>query len=320
MSTNFIGCAEEIIAPDETAVTSEFIAFLKAASVRRAAKGPLRRFNQGRAAGCVEAEFAVNEDLPTPLRIGVFAQPRTYRAFIRFASASSTTDRERDVRGMAVALRDVPGENLTPGQNRQDFVLNSHPVMMVPDARAFLTLLQANEAGGIRRILYFVSHPRAARIAVASRQQPSSHLDISYWSATPYLFGPRRAVKYKAKPCSNYSSAMPRQLGDDYLRDALVAHLERADACFDLMIQLQTDGRRMPIEDATVEWKEEESPFVVAARIRIPRQRIDDPNRMKACEDAAFNPWNCLAEHRPLGSMNRARREIYRALSEFRRA
>ena len=320
MSTNFTGIAEEIVAPDEAAVTSEFIAFLKAASIRRAPHGPLRRFNQGRAAGCVEAEFTVNEGLAAALRIGVFAQPRTYRALIRFASASSATDRERDVRGMSIALWDVPGGNLTPGQTRQDFVLNSHPVMMVPDARAFLALLRANEAGGLRRILYFLSHPRAARIAAASRQHPASHLDISYWGATPYLFGPGRAVKYKAKPCSSYSSALPRQLGDGYLRDALIAHLERADACFDFMIQLQTDGRRMPIEDATIEWKEEESPFVVAARIRIPRQRIDDPNRAQACEDVAFNPWNCLAEHRPLGNMNRARREIYQALSDFRRA
>jgi catalase len=320
MSTSAISCAEEIVAPDEAALASEFISFLKAASMRRAQHGPIRRFNQGRAAGCVEAEFTVNDDLPASLRVGVFAQPRPYRAFIRFANASSTTDRERDVRGMAIGLRDVPGENLTPGQQRQDFVLNSHPVMMVPDVRAFLTLFQANEAGGVRRLLYFVSHPRAARIAAASRQHPSSHLDISYWSATPYLFGPRRAVKYKARPCSTYTSALPRQLSDDYLHDALIAHLERADACFDFMIQLQTDGRRMPIEDATIEWKEEQSPFAAVARIHIPRQKIDEPNRTKACDDAAFNPWNCLAEHRPLGSMNRARREIYQALSAFRRS
>jgi hypothetical protein len=33
----------------------------------------------------------------------------------------------------------------------------------------------------------------------------------------------------------------------------------------------------------------------------------------------AFNPWHSLAEHRPLGGMNRARREIYAAMAEFRR-
>ena len=32
----------------------------------------------------------------------------------------------------------------------------------------------------------------------------------------------------------------------------------------------------MPIEDATVEWKEEDSPYLQVARIRIPAQRLDD--------------------------------------------
>jgi hypothetical protein len=33
----------------------------------------------------------------------------------------------------------------------------------------------------------------------------------------------------------------------------------------------------------------------------------------------SFNPWHALPEHRPLGDMNRARREIYWAMSAFRR-
>jgi hypothetical protein len=33
----------------------------------------------------------------------------------------------------------------------------------------------------------------------------------------------------------------------------------------------------------------------------------------------AFSPWHARPEHRPLGGMNRARKEIYRVMSEFRR-
>jgi hypothetical protein len=209
----------------------------------------------------------------------------------------------------------VHGANLIPGQTRQDFVLNSHPVMMAPDAREFLALLRANEAGGLKRILYFASHPKAARIAFASRQNPSSHLDIPYWSTTPYLFGQGQAVKYVARPCSERTSQLPGTLTRTYLFDALKTHLEQEDACFDFMAQFFTDDSRTPIEDATVEWKEPEHRL---ARITIPRQRVDDPVRAQPCEEAAFNPWNCLVEHRPLGSMNRARREIYQALSAFR--
>ena len=52
---------EETVAPDEAAVTAEFIAFLKAASARRHPSGVMPRFNQGRAAGCVDAELTVQE-------------------------------------------------------------------------------------------------------------------------------------------------------------------------------------------------------------------------------------------------------------------
>ncbi|HUP39442.1 MAG TPA: hypothetical protein VM115_04925, partial [Vicinamibacterales bacterium] len=85
-------------------------------------------------------------------------------------------------------------------------------------------------------------------------------------------------------------------------------------------IQFQVDARKMPIEDATVEWKEEDSPRHVLARIRIPPQDVDHAETTRACEQNAFNPWYSLPEHRPLGSMNRSRREIYHALAAFRQS
>jgi len=318
MPSTSTGLAEEIAAPDETAVTAEFITFLKAASAKRYPTGVVRRFNQARHSGCVEAEFTVLDALPDNQRVGLFAQPRTYPAFIRFANASSATDREKDVRGMSIKLRDVRGPNLTADQTAQDFILNSHPVMMAAGTREFLELLKAVERGGLSRILYFLSHPGAARVALAARQNPTSHLDIPYWSTTPYLFGEGRAVKYVARPRSAGSRALPRPLTDSYLRDALVDQLEHSDASFDFMIQFQANGRTMPIEDASVEWKEQDSPYHPVARIRIPRQRIDAAERATACEQVAFNPWHCLADHRPLGNFNRARRDIYHAMAQFR--
>ena len=74
----------------------------------------------------------------------------------------------------------------------------------------------------------------------------------------------------------------------------------------------------MPIEDASVEWSERESPYVRVAEIRIPRQSIDAPGRGQACERTSFNPWHCMVAHRPLGAMNRVRRTIYEAMQQFR--
>jgi hypothetical protein len=312
------GLAEEIVAADEAAVTAEFIQFLKAATLKRHPTGTRPRFNQGRATACVDAEFTVLDGLPAEHRVGLFATPRSYTASIRFANASSANDRDADIRGMSVRVLGVAGANLTPGAGSQDFVLNSHPVMMVPGTREFLQLLQANEAGGFRRIAFFLTHLGATRIATAARSNPTCHLDISYWSTTPFLFGPRRAVKYIVSPAGTRRSPMPPSRTDTYLLDAMRARLDDGDAVFDFMIQFQTDSRRMPIEDASVEWKREDSPYLPVARIRIPRQSVDDAARSAACERSAFNPWHCLAEHRPLGSMNRARREIYPAMAAFR--
>jgi hypothetical protein len=250
----------------------------------------------------------------------LFATPRTYKAVIRFANATSLTDRDRDTRGMAIGVFEAAADNLTPGQTRQDFVLNSHPVMPARGPKDFLDLLRANEAGGAKRALYFATHLRSTRIVLASRQHHASHLDIHYWSTTPYSFGTGPAVKYMARPALDHVSRLPDQVTDIYLRDALRAHLAQAEASFDLMVQFYVDEERTPIDDAMVEWTQDRSPWQAVARIRIPRQSIDDAARNTRCEQMAFNPWHARPEHAPLGSMNRARKEIYRAMSEFRRA
>jgi hypothetical protein len=311
--------AQETVLPDEGLVATEFISFLKAASEKHHPVGALPRFNQGRAAGCVDAEFIVSDDLPVELRVGLFARAHTYAARIRFAHASSDSDKEKDVRGMSIKVLGVAGENLTPGETTQDFVLNSHPVMMVGATAEFLELLRAHEEGGLREAAFFAKHPHAAAVALASRQHTTSHLEISYWSTTPYLFGPRRAVKYIARPVSNRVTPLPDPLTDAYLRDRLAAHLASGEALFDLMVQFRVDTEKMPIEDASVEWKEHDSPYRRVARIRIPSQRLGSPEQATACERLSFNPWHALPDHRPLGNYNRARKTIYQTMAAFRR-
>jgi hypothetical protein len=57
------------------------------------------------------------------------------------------------------------------------------------------------------------------------------------------------------------------------------------------------------------------------ATLTIAAQDVDSPEgRALAaqCEAMAFSPWNALAEHRPLGGINRLRRAVYLA-SQARR-
>lgn len=319
-----LGAAEPAIGveqmeADEASVTAAFIALLKEASARRHPAGPVRRFNQGRATACVEATFVVPEGLAPELRVGLFSEPRVYPAWIRFANATSQADTARDLRGMSIKVSGVPGTNLTAGCTEQDLILNSHPVMMVPGTRQFLELLRANEAGGLQRILYFLRNLRAVNIAREGQQQPSCHLDIWYWSNVPFRFGGTgTAVKYAVRPTSPRTSTRPSPLTDDYLRQNMRAHLAADEATFDVLVQFQADGRRTPIEDASVEWKETVSPYRKVAEIRIPPQPIGDGDVDARCEASSFNPWHCLAAHQPLGNMNRARREIYREMAAFR--
>ena len=318
MSINTPALAEEVVDPDEAAVATAFVEFLKATSTKHHPSGTVPRFNQGRAAGCVDAEFVVPDGLPQDLRVGLFAHPGTYKTRIRFANATSQSDKERDVRGMSIKVSRVGGENLTPGVSDHDFVLNSHPVMMVGHTRTFLDLLKAVEQGGAAEGLFFVTHPHAAAVALASRQHATSHLEIPYWSTTPYLFGPGRAVKYSVRPSSSRKTPLPDPLTDDYLRERLIAHLAREEARFDFLVQFQTDARKMPIEDASLEWREHDSPFRSVAEIRIPVQTLESASA-SSCEQLSFNPWHALVDHRPLGDFNRARRNIYDAMAAFRR-
>ena len=73
VTTHTPGLAEETIGSDEASVAAEFISFLTTVSARHHPSGVMPRFNQGRAAGCVDAEFTVLHDLPPELRVGLFA-------------------------------------------------------------------------------------------------------------------------------------------------------------------------------------------------------------------------------------------------------
>jgi len=93
----------------------------------------------------------------------------------------------------------------------------------------------------------------------------------------------------------------------------------KATAGIDLvLIQLQGDPWRMPIENAAVRWSETESVPEAVAELVLPPQRFDSAAQLAFAANLAYNPWHSLPEHRPLGNQNRARRTIYLELSRLR--
>ena len=104
----------------------------------------------------------------------------------------------------------------------------------------------------------------------------------------------------------------PEDLADDYLSQSLARDLQFQEAVFDFKVQLQTDAAAMPVEDVSVAWDENDSIPVTVGTLRIGPQKVEGSSDLAIrCEAMSFNPWHSLAEHRPMGGMNRLRKVVY---------
>ena len=83
--TTNLRIAEESVELDEKEIDAEFVKFLTDVSLERHKEGPILRFNQGRAAGCVRAQFTVLAQL-RPNIASAFRNPHL-RRWIRFDNA-----------------------------------------------------------------------------------------------------------------------------------------------------------------------------------------------------------------------------------------
>jgi hypothetical protein len=316
----------EKVPADEEHLIRDMAGILQEKMSRDYRKGPTRRDAHPKTLACLQAEFKVEPDIPAELKVGIFAAPQTYPAWIRISSSSGKiqSDKAKDVRGFAIKIMGVKGERFerqNEEKETQDFILMSYPVMPLGTVELFhdavyysikwspMVFLSRLVLSGNFHIL---NELRKAR------QNQTSPLDIRYWSTTPYLCGPDHCVKYSLVPTSHLKSSLPALLTDDYLTENMEKHLAAGEASFDFMMQLQKDPVRMPVEDAGVEWSEDDSPFIKVATLRIPAQVFRTREREDLAEDLSFSPAHSLIAHRPIGGVNRARVEIYRTLSEFR--
>ncbi|HEX5724675.1 MAG TPA: catalase family protein [Longimicrobiaceae bacterium] len=316
---------EDVAIAQTTAIIAEQLAKAYPDSIR-----PMRRDAHAKAHGCVKARFTVLDSIPGEFRYGVFTPGAGYDAWVRYSNGNELlrADSINDARGMAIKLMGVPGEKLLESERdaqTQDFVLINHPAFFIKNAIQYVGFQQASALG--HSLEYFLnlrhpleSHPRELRNALElTNQVVGNPLAIQYWSMVPYRLGPdSQAVKYSARPCTPIPNVRPADPDPDYLQEAMVATLSAGSACFDFMVQLQTNARTMPIEDATVTWDTAHSPFRVVARLVIPRQQFDSADQMSFCDNLSFTPWHALPVHRPLGGINRARKVVYQAISEMR--
>ena len=314
---------QEVVSSFESQYIADVLARLKSQLIEEHPSGTLPRDAHPKMHGLVEAEFVVHSDLPDAYKIGVFAQAKTFKTWVRFSNANSAVqpDLKRDIRGIAIKLAEVPGEKLSDESeclDNQDFLLISTNTFLCNGIQTFDGMVKAIQGSWWQKICFFVTHPGVIWQLMTSFKVFANPLQIRYFSCTPYLLG-EQAVKYCMTPVIDTHDFIKPEPPDNFLRLAMKQQLSNAPAEFMFGIQLQSNPHTMPIEDASVCWNERVSPFVPVATLRIPMQDFDTPERNMHGENMRFSPWHCLPVHRPLGSINRARRVVYHSISELRR-
>ncbi|HEX2478478.1 MAG TPA: hypothetical protein VHK45_04310 [Geminicoccaceae bacterium] len=323
-----LGLAEERIAPDEEeslkSISDSFRGYIR----RTYRPGTAERGGNTKTHGIVRAEVRIRDDLPEHMRRGIFARPRSFPAYIRFSGPGpNLPDDIRDVGfvSMAMKIMDVPGPKLLEDEKRtQDMMGVCTPTFVTPNTRenAKLQIWSFRDTPVFYFLNPFDSHLLDFFMQGLWNETQYNPLGARYWSCVPYLLGEGQAMMYSFAPRSKVITAIPGvpfgRVPPNYLRDNMIATLAQQEVEFDLLVQVQTDPHRMPIENASVRWPEKLSPFVPAASIHIPRQRFDTPAHDALAKRLSINPWHCLLEHRPLGNQSRARQRMYLELSRLR--
>lgn len=329
--------AQEQVPPGEAAMTQSIIQTAIRIVDQHRDNTRYLRDAHAKAHGCVQAKVQVAADLPAAMRQGVFSEPgKTWDGWMRLSNGNAYPqfDSLQDARGMALKLLQVPGMQLLPSQQarqEQDFVMFNHPNFFVSDVAEYQQNIAA-QADGKKVLAFFPGwDPRQWQlrhllIAFSTLSDaPDSPAQGTYYSVSPYKFGSANA-KFRVTPeagnCPAYTLPKPNRDLPNFLRGALYQQLsaDRVAVCFALQVQLQDASRYMPLEDTSVEWKQSDSAFVTVAHIQVPAQDFDSPEQNLACDNMAFSPWHGIEAHRPVGGINRLRKAVYDAVSQYRHA
>ncbi len=304
--------------------------------------------------GCVTAKFEVLSSLKDKYKVGVFQPGTTYEAFIRFSNAAGVVGADSNVvgqnppthgsRGMAVKLTGVNGEPLLPlhGALTQDFLMVNQPSFAFANVEDYEVLSRVLEETKDKNPLKFFetqfttgtpeAKARAQRTLEISKRissnsvdgvkgafekPPASAADSTYFSAAPFMFGKDYVMKFRVSPVAR-SLEEPNVSDPNYLRNALIKRLKAESVVFDFAVQVRDRTKlqvETDIENASTEWPDD---FVNVARITIPMQEFDSPEQRVLCEELFFTPWHGIADHLPIGGINRLRKAVYLESSKFR--
>lgn len=285
--------------------------------------------------GLISAEMEVYDNLPTPLAQGVFSKPNTLPLVMRFSTVPGDIlyDKTTIPRSLAIKVLGVKGERL-PGSETavtQDFLLVNGASFLSSSVQIFLSNLKfaASTPETSTEFRHFLSRifrataklvnslkrGQQALIRNLQQAQETNILGETYFSQDPIMYGHYMA-KIAFVPVSAELIALSNtpinRLASDGIRQSIVDYFTAHTAVWELRVQLCTDIQKMPIEDSTVIWSQEVSPYIPVARITAKPQIAWSPYRSHVVDDGMmFSPWHGIQSHRPLGSVMRLRKMSY---------
>jgi len=299
--------------------------------------------------GLVRAEVEILDQLPAEYAQGIYATPGRHDALIRFSNGSphaGADARLGGATGLALKIFDIAGPTLLedePDTRTFDYANINAPVFFCNTVEHYLFIQDLF----IEAPAYFVQGTPGRHRFYQDFVTGKGTLDQDNWAwdellaflrvlqsppvnlllSTYWTMGAVRHGGYIAKvrfaPVAAFADKVVQRdldLGSaaEVYRPALIVELRERPYEFDIQVQLCADLAQMPVEDVTVEWPEQLSPFVTVAKLRLPQQDISEDDNLAKMDALSFTPWRVTAEHAPLGNIMRVRKEVYRHSSILR--
>jgi hypothetical protein len=296
--------------------------------------------------GLLRARVAVVDGLPPEYAQGIFANSAEYEAVVRFSNGLAHVRPDALLGtgcGMGIKMFGVPGPSLLEDERDSgtfDYAFINAPIFFCNTIRDY-------------RHVSFKSLPDALVDPVGRRSwlhqfltdggtlPPEqwlwdellaflSNLHIPWQNLLSYTYWSMGAVRHgdciakvRSRPTApsveqiRHRDVNPKTSREPF-RETLVSEAREREHHFELQVQLRTDPTRMPVQNTSIVWQEELSPFVAVARITIPAQDISQPANLEAADKTSIMAWRVREAHRPLGEIMRARKEVYRHSSILR--
>lgn len=322
---------KEKIAPDEGQRYAAHAAVFAEIQKRKSAQ-----FGNGRALHrkqltAAHGTLEVLDGLPSYAHNGLFSEPRVHEVWVRLSNGGMDRARDStpDVRGFSIKVQGVEGASaLGDGPAKsQDFTLINQEAFAFTGSAEFVDFVEAASHGNgnllkylFRRYGVFGAPRQLARMLKLAGKPFSGFATEPFFSAVPMACEPY-AVRVRLLPDpsnSHWDGAVnPASRGmtvaiakNDWNAD-FSARLRSQTLHWDLQVQPFVHESITPIEDASVNWP---TPYTTVARLMLPQQDTESRQAQafaQRVEAAVFDPWQALAEHRPLGDVQRARKVVY---------